>query len=294
MNNIKKESLKKLSGNNFIKSNIILLINNLFFVLLFLLIILSIYSLTEYTVPNTSFFSSFLAPINYVKNNNRILLSSILITLSIFSFLSFIPLKMGTYLWFSKLEKGKNISILIIFHYYTSFKKMLKAILFKLASTIKLIFSFCIFLVTTISTFIFACSKLDECQSEFQILLRLIIICSTIVILIGLTFFINTLFTQIFSNFIFVNYNEYNILTCIKSSNFLMRSNRKITLKFFKSFYYYLVANIFILPMFFTLPFFYIVFSGLTKKILYKQNQGILSIPLNEKVIDINTQLSIS
>lgn len=294
MNNIKKESLKKLSVNNFIKSNIILFINNLFFILFFLLIILSIYSLVEYTIPNTNFLFNFLEPINYAKNNNKILLSSILITLSIFSFLTFIPLKMGTYLWFSKLDKDKNTSILIIFYYYKNIKSMLKTILFKLTSIAKLLLNFCILLGTTISTFIFACSKLNETQSDHQMLLRFIIIFSAIIILVGLVFFVKVLITQIFSNFIFVNYNSYSILTCLKSSSFLIRSNRNIIPILFKSLYYYIFSIIFIIPIFFIIPFFYTVLGELTKQIVYKQNQGITLIPLNEKVIDINAQLSIS
>lgn len=288
MKEIKKESLKKLSKDNLKRSIIILSIRTIINIFLLFLTMLSLSSLTDY---NSLFSYTILSSIIEPTNLNTSLLFWLLISLTILSFLVFIPLKMGIYLWFSRIQKDQITSMLLIFNYYKSIKDIIKTISFKLILILRNLLALFICFAPTVGTFLLVCSKLKNCPTEYQFILRILIIISAVTILIGIAFFFKIKIIQIPANFMFVINENCNILTIIKSLNFLMRSNNIPLIKLLISFSYYIPTFIFIIPIPFIMTYFYICIYEFTKKIIYKQNQGIDSIPLTEKVVDISSQL---
>lgn len=291
MKEIKKESLKSLSKNNLINSILVLLIRTSINIYLLITAFCLIYVISEYTFPFNTFFHSILYPIATARHLNKYLLVSLFSCLFLFSFIVFIPLKMGIYLWFSKIKKDNKQNILIIFNYYSSLKIFLRAVTFKLVLLTKSILAFTICFVPTVGTFIFACSKLNQYREEHQFFLRILIIFSAITILIGGFFFLKIQLTQIPAKFMFVTNDTANIIYIIKSAHFLTNSNINLLMHLVASFYYHIFAFIFIIPIPFITSYFYVCLNEYTQRIVYKQNQGISSIPLTEKVVDISSQL---
>lgn len=288
MKEIKKESLKIFSKNNFKSLILVILIKTLINLILIFLTFLTFYSLTDCTIPESNFLYQFLYPINLIKNLNTVPLSYLLIFTLFYSFIMFIPLQMGIYLWFSKIKKDNNLSLAIIFNYYKSLKLVAKSISFVLIMLFKSFSTFLLFFVPTISTFLFACFSINSFPQEYQIFLRILILISAISVFISILFFFRSQVFQIFTKFIFVLDDSENIFTTIKSSYFLIHNNKKYFKKFFLSFCGYTILCLFIITIPFVFSYFQVCMLELAKKIIYKQNQGISSIPLTQKVIDIN------
>ncbi len=145
--------------------------------------------------------------------------------------------------------------------------------------------------IPTVVAFFIACLKLNDCPENYQTILRTIIIISALMMVIGICVFFKMQLLQLPTNFIFVLNNKLSAFSCLKSSIFLMRSNTKLVSQFKVYFYYYIFSVIFIVPILFLMPYFYTLLYELTKKIIYNQNQGLSSIPLTEKVVDISPNL---
>lgn len=288
MKEIKKESLKIFSKNNFKNLILILFIKSFINLLLIFLAFLTTYSIVPYTIPEKNLFYSFLYPISIAKNLNYLPLRPILIFTLFYAIIVYIPLKMGIYLWLSKIKKDNKTSPLIIFHYYKSLKLLIKSILFKATIFLNSIFNFILCFVPTIGTFIFVCLKTYDFPQESQVFIRLLILFSAITILIGAFFFFKMQISQITTKFIFVQNDSENIFAVIKSSNFLIHSNNKEFKKFLLSFWNSLILCLFLIPIPFVFAYFRVCLHEFTKKITYKQNQGIEAIPLTQKVVDIN------
>ncbi|MFR1509827.1 MAG: hypothetical protein ACLSSW_04190 [Acutalibacteraceae bacterium] len=90
------------------------------------------------------------------------------------------------------------------------------------------------------------------------------------------------------AKFIFVQNGPENIFSIIKISNFLIHNNSKEFKKFLLSFWTSLILCFFVIPIPFVIAYFHVCMLEFTKKITYKQNQGISAIPLTQKVVDIN------
>lgn len=288
MKEIKKESLKIFSKNNF--KNLILILSIKIFInfLLFFLIFLTFYSFSNYMFSSNSTFFSLLFPISVVKCLGYLPLQPILTFTSLYAIIMFIPLKMGIFLWLSKIKKDNKTSLLIIFHYYKNFRLLVKSIMFEFIILFNSIFNFILCFVPTIGTFIFVCLKIYDFPTEFQIFIRILILFSVITILIGVLFFLKMQISHTVTKFIFAQNDCENIFTVIKSSNFLIHSNNKEFKKFLLSFGNHLILCFFIIPIPFVLAYFKMCVFEFTKKITYKQNQGIVAIPLTQKVVDIN------
>ncbi len=288
MKEIKKESLKIFSKNNFKKLILILLIKSFINLLLIFLAFLTIYSFVDYMIPEKSVFYSFLAPISIAKNLNYLPLRPILVFTFFYALIMFIPLKMGIYLWLFKIKKDNKTSLLIIFNYYKNLKLLVKSIFFQLSILINSIFNFILCFVLTNVTFIFVCLKTYDFPAEFQIFIRILILFSAITILIGVIFFLKMQISHTATKFIFIQNDSENILSIIKSSNFLIHNNSKEFKKFLLSFWNSLILCFFIIPIPFVIAYFRVCMLEFTKKITYKQNQGITAIPLTQKVVNIN------
>jgi hypothetical protein len=94
--------------------------------------------------------------------------------------------------------------------------------------------------------------------------------------------------SQSLAKFLFVQDSSKNIFSIIKSADFLLHQNSKDFKKFLRSLWKYIPLCIFVIPIPFVFAYFRVCFFEFAKKIVYKQNQGIVAIPLTEKVIDIN------
>ena len=130
MKEIKKESLKIFAKSNLKNLILILFIRIFINFLLFFLVSLTAYSFSNQMLPSKSIFYSFLSPISVAKNLDYLPLRPILIFTLFYATIMFIPLKMGIYLWFSKIKKDNKTSLLIIFHYYKNLKLFIKSITF--------------------------------------------------------------------------------------------------------------------------------------------------------------------
>ena len=262
MKEIKKESLKIFAKSNLKNLILISFIRIFINFLLFFLVFLTAYSFSNQMLPSKSIFYSFLSPISVAKNLDYLPLRPILIFTLFYATIMFIPLKMGIYLWFS-----------ISFEFIIFFNS---------------IFNFILCFVPTVGTFIFVCLKTYDLSTEFQILIRILILFSAITILIGMLFFFKMQTSHTAAKFIFVQNGPENIFSIIKISNFLIHSNNREFKKFLLSFWSHLILCFFIIPIPFVFAYFQMCMLEFTKKITYKQNQGIVAIPLTQKVIDIN------
>lgn len=288
MKEIKKESLKIFSKNNFKNLILILLIKLFINSLLIFLSFLTIYSFIPYMIPEKNLLFSFLYPISIAKSLNYLPLQpTIVFTLS-YAIIMYIPLKMGIYLWLSKIKKDDKTSLLIIFHYYKNLKLFIKSIFFEATIYLCSILNFILCFVPTIGTFILVCCKVYDFPQDSQIFIRLLILFSAATILIGALFFFKMQISQITTKFIFVQNDSENIFSIIKSSNFLIHSNNKEFKKLLLSFWNFLILCLFLIPIPFVFAYFRSCLHGFTQKITYKQNQGIIAIPLTQKVVDIN------
>ena len=288
MKEIKKESLKIFAKSNLKNLILILFIRIFINFLLFFLVSLTAYSFSNQMLPSKSIFYSFLSPISVAKNLDYLPLRPILIFTLFYATIMFIPLKMGIYLWFSKIKKDNKTSLLIIFHYYKNLKLFIKSISFEFIIFFNSIFNFILCFVPTVGTFIFVCLKTYDLSTEFQILIRILILFSAITILIGMLFFFKMQISHTAAKFIFVQNGPENIFSIIKISNFLIHNNSKEFKKFLLSFWTSLILSFFVIPIPFVIAYFHVCMLEFTKKITYKQNQGISAIPLTQKVVDIN------
>ncbi len=288
MKEIKKESLKIFSKSNLKNLVFIIIIKttiNLFLIFMFLL---SIYSLLDLNLTEENFFYLFAKYFSAIKNLDTAYFSIIITFVLIYSFIMFIPLNMGIYLWFSKIKKDDKTPLLTIFYYYKNLRSIIKTVSFKLLMILKsfAVFIFCF--VPTVGTFIVACLRVNFFSQESQTFFRLIILISAAIILIATIFFLKFKLSQSAANFIFVLNETANVFTIIKSSTFLMHTNSKDFTKFLLSFWQYIILCLLIIPIPFVFAYFKMCMHEFTKKIVYKQNQGIIAIPLTQKVIDIN------
>lgn len=288
MKDLKKESLKLFTKNNIKSLTLMLFIKTFFNITRTFLLFLTLYSLLSYKIPENSPFYPILYTISIPKNLNYLSLKITLISLLIFSFFAFIPLHFGIYLWFSQLKKDSKTSILTIFHYYKSSKLFIKSIFFKLALTLKSLFNFIICFAPTVGTLLFCCTNLDSFPNEIQFLSRILILASIFTILIATFFFLKLQISQPITKFLFVQNSSKNIFSIIKSADFLLHQNSKDFKQFLRSLWKYIPLCIFVIPIPFVFAYFRVCFFEFAKKIVYKQNQGIVAIPLTEKVIDIN------
>lgn len=291
MKKLKNEDIRETIKNNFLKSLFILLIKFLSDLLTLSLIAISIYSIVKYKFSEITVFDFISPMVNSPVFSTGVWPIYIFIPLAAFSFLAFMPLKSGIYLWFSKIKKDNKTSCLIIFHYYKNLTFIIKSISLNLIIFLKSLINFSVIFIPTVMTFLLACLKLNDCPYDYQTILRIIIIISALMIIIGIFLFFKMQLLQILTNFIFVLNNKLSAFSCIKSSIFLMRSNNNLISQFKIYFYYYIFSIIFIIPLLFLMPYFYTILYEFTKKIIYKQNQGLSSIPLTEKVIDISPKL---
>ena len=288
MKEIKKESLKIFSKSNIKNLFIILIIKSTINLFLIFMVLLSIYSLLGLNSTEEKFFYLFDKYFSAIKNLNEFSFSTTIIFVLMYSFIMFIPLNMGIYLWFSKIKKDDKTPLFTIFYYYKNLKGLLKVISFKLFMMLKSIIIFIFFFVPTVGTFIVACLRVNFFLQESQTFLRLIILISAVTILIAIIFFLKFSLSQISANFIFVLNENSNILTIMKSSTFLIHNNSKEFTKFLLSFWNDILLCFLIIPIPFVFAYFKMCLYKFTKKIIYKQNQGIIAIPLTQKVIDIN------
>lgn len=279
MKEIKKISLKIFSKNN-VKNLIFILfiktILNLFLIFLSFFIIFSFFNFKNDGYNFFPFIQNI--PIFYFG----------LILLLVYSFCVFMPLRMGVYLWFSKLKKDSVTPLSTIFLYYRNFKLFAKTILFELILLLKMVLNFIFCLGPALGLLLFCSLKFYDFPQDFQIFARILILIAIFSIFVGILLFFKLQISQIVTKFLFVQNKQNNILNIIKSSNFLLHNNNKEFTKFLYSFWHYLFFCIFIIPIPFVFAYFEICMFQFTKKIIYKQNQGIVAIPLNQKVIDIN------
>lgn len=288
MKKIKKASLKIFSKNNVKNLIYISLIKILINLTLLFLTFLTVYSLSNYTISENNIFYSTLYPISQIKNLSFGLLQPILILILFYTFFLSIPLKAGIYLWFSEIKKDDKTSLLIIFHYYKNSKLLIKSILFKLALLFKSALNFALCFLPTVGTFIFCCLRLPHFPQELQLFLRILILVAAATILIAAFFFLKLQISQIPAKFLFVQNSSENFFTIIKSSDFLVRNNNKDFKKLLRFFAKYISLCFLIMPIPFITAYFRMCLFEFTKKIVYKQNQGISAIPLTQKVININ------
>ena len=288
MKDLKKESSKLFSKNNIKSLTLIIIIKTFFNITRIFLLFFTLYSLLSYKTSENALFSPILSPTSITENLNYFSLQLILILLFIFAFLAFIPLHIGAYLWLSQLKKDDKTSILTIFYYYKNSKFFIKSIFFKLALALKSFFNFIICFAPTVGTFIFCCVNLDFFPNELQFIFRILILVSIFTILIATFFFFRMQISQPLATFLFVQNSSKNIFSIIKSADFLLHQNSKDFKKFLRSFWKYIPLCIFVIPIPFVFAYFRVCFFEFAKKIVYKQNQGIVAIPLTEKVININ------
>lgn len=284
MKELKKEALKIFSKNNAKNLATILLIKLVTNTLLIFVTFATIYVSFPLELP------AILGVLTFAKTNLPRIFSSLLFCVLIFTFLTLIPLKIGFYLWLSEIKKDSQASLLTVFRYYKSFHFIARAIAFEVLLLIRTIIIFFLYFAPTIGTFLLACINTHSTPETNQLFLRLLILASAATILSATVLFLKSLLMQISAKFLFVMSPQKSLFSIIRSSSFLLRTNSKdftrLTLSLWSCFF----ASFFILPIPLTFAYMQACLGEFTKKIVYKQNQGIVAIPLSQMVIDINSR----
>lgn len=284
---IKKESLKKLSKKNlldiilimFLSISVLFLKTSLFFLL--------IYSLFKISFTQNLFF--YLDGFKESSQTALIISSSILMGLSI---ILYFPLKLGIKRWFYSLSENSKRPLYDIFYYYSSIKLFVRSILLKITCTTSLLIKIGLPLIISFSLFVISCINI-KVSRESLTLFEVLFIVSSILIFGSIMFSFKTFLVYILTPYIFVSNDSEKLYKTIKSSNFLFKTNKSLFYKFYLLSVPSFILSILFFPCFFTTPYLYLSMSKLTKKVVYKQNQGIETIPLTEKVIDISKELLI-
>lgn len=289
MKNKKKEGLIAFSKNNFKALLVVFAIKIFSKLLLTLLAFLAVYSLFDYTFTANGFFISFIEPISEAKNLEPASLSAILLALWAYAFIMFLPLDLGFYLWFSQIDPGiAPPPLLLIFFYYKNLCLVIKAISFQFAILLRSALKFTFYIAPAAVIFIFLCLNIRTFSPESQLLFRVFILIAAFATFFGVFLFIRSQILRAFTKFVFVLNDSQNVFKSLKSSAFLTRNNSKEFMKFILSFWPYVIFSFFIITIPFARAYFLFRFAVFTKKIIYNQSQGIIAIPLNQKVIDIN------
>ena len=234
--------------------------------------------------------ATFYASLNVLKTTFPRVLGSLLFGVLIFTVLILMPLKMGIYLWLSETKKDSASPLLTVFHYYRNFRSIARVIIFEVLLIVRTSIIFILYFAPTVGTFLFACNKVYSAPKDGQLLIRLLILASATTILSSTIFFLKSIIMQIPAKFLFVMNPDKNPFSIIHSSSFLLRSNNKDFTRLLFSLWSYFFASIFIIPIPLTFAYIQACLCEFTRKIVYKQNQGIVAIPLSQMVIDINSR----
>ena len=285
MKELKKDALKIFSKSN-LKTIIIVLIIKFFAYTLFLfLLCATIYA--GFSEHFSTIFPALLFATISSKQVFNILLAGILV----FTALMLTPLKMGFYLWISKTKKDSQANLLTVFHYYNSFHLIFRSIMFEFLTFNRTVFVFLLYFAPTAGTFIFAYSKIYKEPETEQLFLRILILASAVLIFNSAILFFKYLAMQISAKFLFVMHPNKNIFSILRSASFLLHVNSKDFTKLLLSLWGVFFTGLFIMPLPFAFAYTQSCICEFTRKIVYKQNQGLATIPLNQTVIDINVQL---
>lgn len=238
--------------------------------------------------------ATFYVGLNVLKTTSPRIFIYLLLGVLIFTVLILIPLKLGIYLWLSETKKDRASPLLTVFHYYRKFRSIARVIIFEVLLIVRISIIFILYFAPTVGTFLFACNKVYGAPKDDQLLIRLLILASAATILSSTIFFIKSLIMQIPTKFLFVMNPEKNPFSIIHSSNYLLRANNKDFTRLLFSLWSYFFAStsIFIIPIPLTFAYIQACLCEFTKKIVYKQNQGIVAIPLSQMVIDINSDIA--
>ncbi len=234
--------------------------------------------------------ATFYVGLNASKTTSPRIFVDLLFGALIFTFLILIPLKMGIYLWLSETKKDSAPPLLTVFHYYKDFRSLARVMIFEVLLIVRISIIFILYLAPTVGTFLFACNKVYGAPKDGQLLIRLLILASAATILSSTIFFFKSLIMQIPAKFLFVMNPEKNPFSIIHSSSYLLRTNNKDFTRLLFSLWSCFFASIFIIPIPLTFAYLQACLCEFTREIVYKQNQGIVAIPLSQMVIDINSR----
>ncbi len=283
MKKLKKEALVVFSRDN-LKSLVIILLIKLFTNIFLTILIFSIF----YIIFPGDLFPT-LPALTFAKHTAPHLFSLLFFGVLIIAFLILIPpLKIGFYLWLSETKKDNKTNLLTVFHYYSSLYLIVRTVMFELLSLARTGIVFFLYFTPTVGTFIFAYSQTYAAPKSDQLFLRLLMLASVILIFNSAILFFKHLISQIPAKFIFIMTSDKSLFSILRSSSFLLHANSKDFTKLLVSLWSVFFACLFIIPVPFAFVYMQSCIYEFTKKIIYKQNQGIVSIPLTQTVIDIN------
>lgn len=264
---LKKESLKKLSG-NWTKAFFIVFLKIFFMLLSLGLSIVSLYLTNDNNIIFKYVPLRVLNVFATIKNFNKAIP---FLAIQIFSgilYLFSIPLNYGILRWFYTLAKEGAAKISVIFFYYRSIKSIFKTFLFELVMWSRFILWGSVLLLPGFILFIFSCVKMQTANENRKLLFSLAILGMIIFFICGVFFFIKFAAKYFLMPFLQVT-NDENIFKNTKFVIKIMNALEDYFGKVFFSFFLWLPFQSLVLPMFFIFPYTtMIMFVAINKKLI--------------------------
>ncbi len=182
------------------------------------------------------------------------------------------PLFLGALKWFYRRAKGEEISVAVMFEYYSSWSQIRRTLTFLFHFVMRIFgWFFLSFLPGTICLLISLGQLLLSPTFHFFRSLGFFLL------LLGVPLFIFGVLRLFLAPFLFVDDDTLTIEECFQFSAEKMRCFRGKVISLFCSFLGWLALCVFSFPLLFVLPYFVAALSNSAKWILYENDQALLS-----------------